>query len=136
MRTVSKSATYLATEGVNSAPFKRGVRERGANFWQGKVQNSSPILGAHFGKEKCKTHRATKVTSLPSLSLSLSLSLCLSHRAHRAHNLGSASALPIISEMEAARSFSATDIDYASNAAAFRSPKNDREMTGEVEVDS
>ena len=29
---------------MNSAPFKRGVRERGANFWQGKVQNSSPIL--------------------------------------------------------------------------------------------
>ena len=27
----------LATESVNSAPFKRGVPERGANFWQGKV---------------------------------------------------------------------------------------------------
>ena len=38
MRTVSKSATYLATESVNSVPFKRGVRERGANFWQGKCK--------------------------------------------------------------------------------------------------
>ena len=45
---------------------------------------------------------ATKVTSLPSvplslcLSFSLSLSLSLSHRAHLTHNIGSASALPII----------------------------------------
>ena len=38
------------------------------------------------------------VTSLPSISLSLSLciSLSLSHRAHLTHNIGSASALPII----------------------------------------
>ena len=57
MGTVSKSATFLATESVNLAPFKRG--ERGAffrkekcktlrqykcaHFWQGKVQNSPPI---------------------------------------------------------------------------------------------
>ena len=40
MRTVSKSATFLATESVNSAPFKRG---------ETKVQI--------FGKEKCKTLR-------------------------------------------------------------------------------
>ena len=40
LRTASKSGTFLATENVNSAPFKRG--ERGVNFWQGKVQNSSP----------------------------------------------------------------------------------------------
>ena len=52
MRTVSKSATYLATESVNSAPFKRGVRERGAHFWQGKVQNSSPILRCTFWQGK------------------------------------------------------------------------------------
>ena len=39
-RTVSKSATFLATESVNSAPFKRG---------ETKVQI--------FGKEKCKTLR-------------------------------------------------------------------------------
>ena len=37
-RTVSKSATFLATESVISAPFKRG---------ETKVQI--------FGKEKCKT---------------------------------------------------------------------------------
>ena len=56
-------------------------------FWQAKVQTSSPISALlrwrHF--------RLT-------LSLSLSLSLCisLSHRAHLTHNIGSASALPII----------------------------------------
>ena len=40
--TVSKSAT----ESVNSAPFKRG--ETKVHFWQGKVQNSSPILRCKF----------------------------------------------------------------------------------------
>ena len=40
MGTVSKSAMFLATESVNSAPFKRE---------ETKVQI--------FGKEKCKTHR-------------------------------------------------------------------------------
>ena len=54
-----------------------------------------------FGKEKCKTYRnlsATKVTSLPSLSLSLclSVSLSLSHLMHLTHNIGSTSTLPII----------------------------------------
>ena len=41
---------------------------------------------------------ATMVTSLPSFSLSLylSLSLSLSHRMYLTHNIGSASALPII----------------------------------------
>ena len=38
---------------------------------------------------------ATKVTSLPSLSVPLSLSLSLSHRAHLTHNIGSASPLAI-----------------------------------------
>ena len=56
------------------------------NFWQGKVQNSSPISALlrwrHFRL---------------SLSVSLSLSLSLSHRAHLTHNMGSASALPKIS---------------------------------------
>ena len=78
MGTVSKSVTFLATESVNSAPFKRG---------ETKVQV--------FGKEKCKIHRhfhVTEVTSLPSLSLSLSLS----HLTHLTHNIGSASALPIM----------------------------------------
>ena len=58
-----------------------------------------------FGKGKCKliaNFSATMVTSLPSFSLcisfsfSLSLSLSLSHRAHLTHNIGSASAVPII----------------------------------------
>ena len=53
-----------------------------------------------FGKEKCRTHHQFQrylddVTSV-SLSLSLSLSVSLSHRAHLTHNIGSASALPII----------------------------------------
>ena len=57
MRTVSKSATFLATESVNLAPFKRGESEVQI-FWQGKAQNSSPILRCtFFGKEKRKTHR-------------------------------------------------------------------------------
>ena len=90
-RTVSKSAAFLATERVNSAPFKR--RETQVQiFWQGKVQNSSPILRWKFlarkGAKFIANFSATKVTSLPSHSLSLSLSLCisLSHRAHLTHN--------------------------------------------------
>ena len=56
---------------------------------------------ANFGKRKCKliaNFSATMVTSLPSVSLSLSLylSLSLPHRAHLTHNIGRASALPII----------------------------------------
>ena len=43
MQTVSKSATFLATESVNSAPFK--TNKRGET----EVQI--------FGKEKCKTIR-------------------------------------------------------------------------------
>ena len=69
-RTVSKSATFLATESVNSAPFKRGetkvqiLARKSAKlfantkmeiFGKGKVQNSSPISA--FGKERCKIHR-------------------------------------------------------------------------------
>ena len=58
-----------------------------------------------FGKGKCKliaNFSVTMVTSLPSLSLSLSLSLSvslslsLSHQKYLTHNIGSASALPII----------------------------------------
>ena len=90
MWTVSKSATFLATESVNSASFKRG-----ANFSQGKVQNYSPIriLRCTFLARKSTkliaNFSATKVASLPSvsvslppslsLSFSLSLSLSLSH---------------------------------------------------------
>ena len=45
--TVSKSATFLATESVNSAPFKGGETDVQI-FWQGKAQNSSPILRCTF----------------------------------------------------------------------------------------
>ena len=66
-------------------------------FGKGNV-SSSPIV-RFFGKGKCKfiaNFSATMVTSLPSLSVSLSLSLSLSHRKYLTHNIGSASALPII----------------------------------------
>ena len=58
MRIVSKSTTFLATESVNSAPFRRErlrctflarksatlfANTKVQTFWQGKVQNSSPI---------------------------------------------------------------------------------------------
>ena len=95
MRTVSKSATFLATESVNSAPFKRGKTEV-----QGKAQNSSPILRCTFLARRSANlianFSATMVTSRPSFSLSLYLSLSLSHRVYLTHNIGSASALPII----------------------------------------
>ena len=101
MRTVSKSATFLATESVNSAPFKRGETEVQI-FWQGIAQNSSSIPRCTFlARRSAKliaNFSATMMTSLPSFSLSLSLSLCisLSHRMYLTHNIGSASALPII----------------------------------------
>ena len=80
IRTVSKSATFLAMESVNAAHFKRwetevqnfGKEKRktlrqywGAHFWQGEVQNSSPILARQWWRHF-------------RLSLSLSLSLCIS----------------------------------------------------------
>ena len=81
MRTVSKSATFLATESVNSAPFKRGKTEVQI-FWQGKAQNSSPLLRCTFlartSAKLIANFSATMVTSLPSFSLSLYLSLSLS----------------------------------------------------------
>ena len=52
-----------------------------------------------FGKGKWEfiaNFSATMVTSLPSLSVCISLSLSLSHRKYLTHNIGSASALPII----------------------------------------
>ena len=79
-------------------------RNKGVNFWQGKVQNSSPIPRCKFLARKSAkliaNFSATKVTSLPSPSLYLSLSLSHTHThthwAHVAHNIRSASALPII----------------------------------------
>ena len=70
----NEKCEFLARESVNSSPFVRT-----------------------FGKGKCKliaNFSATIVTSLPSVSVSLSLSL--SHRKYLTHNIGSASALPII----------------------------------------
>ena len=100
-----EKCNFLATESVNSAPFKRGETEV-QFFWQGKAQNSSPILRCTFlARRSAKliaNFSATMVTSLPSFSLSLSLylslslSLSLSHRMYLTHNIGSASALPII----------------------------------------
>ena len=56
MRTVSKSATFLATQSVNSAPFKRG--KWGANFLARKSAKLFANTKVHiFGKEKCKTRR-------------------------------------------------------------------------------
>ena len=55
---------------------------------------SSPI-----GKGKCKiitNFSSTMMTKLPSVCSSVSLSLSVSHLTHLAHNIGSASALPII----------------------------------------
>ena len=51
MRTVSKGATFMATESANSAPFKRG--ERGANVWQRKsAKLFANTEGAHFWRGK------------------------------------------------------------------------------------
>ena len=89
MRTVSKSATFLATESVNSAPFKRGETEVQI-FWQGIAQNSSPILKCTFlARRSAKliaNFSATMVTSLPSFSLSLSLYLSLSRNVPHAQS--------------------------------------------------
>ena len=79
-------------------------RNKKCDFLARESVSSSPIVRI-FGKGKCKfiaNFSATMVTSLPSLSLSLSLclylSLSLSHRKYLTHNIGSASALPIIKE--------------------------------------
>ena len=99
MRSVPKSGTFLATESVNIQPIQER-RNEGAKFWQEKVQNSSPILRCNFLARKSAkliaNFSATMVTSLPSISLSLYLSLSLSHRAYLTHNIGNASAFPII----------------------------------------
>ena len=87
---------------MNSAPIKRGKTEAQI-FWQGKAQNSSPKLRCTFlARRSAKliaSFSATMVTSLPSFSLSLSLCISLSHRMYLTHNIGSASALPIISSL-------------------------------------
>ena len=77
----TKRATFLATESVNSASFKRGETVVQI-FWQGKAQSSSPILRCTFlARRSAKliaNFSATMVTSLPFFSLSLFLSASLS----------------------------------------------------------
>ena len=66
-------------------------------FGKGKCELTAIVR--IFGMGKCKliaNFSATMMTSLPSISLSLSLYLTLSHRAYLTHNIGSASALPIL----------------------------------------
>ena len=73
-------------------------RNEKCEFLARESASSSPIVRI-FGKGKCKfiaNFSATMVTSLPSISLSLSVSLSLSHQTYLTHNIGSASALPII----------------------------------------
>ena len=93
--------TFLAMESVNSLrisapqwwPLREGRNEKCEVLARESV-SSSPIVRI-FGKGKCKfiaNFSATMVTSLPSFSVSLSLS----HRKYLTHNIGSASALPII----------------------------------------
>ena len=80
MRTVPKWNVFGHGKCEFSANQER--RNEGANFWQGKVQNSSPILRCKFLARKSvkltANFSATMVTSLPSISLSLSVSLSLS----------------------------------------------------------
>ena len=69
-------------------------RNEECEFLARESVSSSPIVRI-FGKGKCKfiaNFSATMVTSLPSLCLYLSLS----HRKYLTHNIGSASALPIL----------------------------------------
>ena len=88
---------FTCNGGVNSAPFKRGVRERRAIFWQGKGQNSSPILRCTFWQGKVQN--SSPISALlrwRHFRLTPSLCFTLSHPAHLTHNLGTASALPIM----------------------------------------
>ena len=117
-----RAKTYLAMESVNSLrisappwwPIREGRdgkcegRNEKCEFLARESVSSSPIVRT-FGKGKCKfiaNFSPTMVTSLPSISLSLSLSLCislslsLSHQKYLTHNIGSASALPIIKTLK------------------------------------
>ena len=95
LRTVSNSATFLAKESVNSALFARGETEvqifgkESTKFFPNfsVLARKSANFFANFS--------ATKVTSLPSISLSLSLCISLSlflsphapHAQYRTHFL-------------------------------------------------
>ena len=104
---------FLAMESVNSLrisapqwwPLREGRdgkcegRDEKCEFLARESVNSSPIVRI-FGKGKCKFIANFSATMRRhfrlSLFLSLSLSLSLSHRKYLTHNIGSASALPII----------------------------------------
>ena len=101
------SATMVTSPGRERDGKCEGINEK-CEFLARESVSSSPIVRI-FGKGKCEfiaNFSTTMVTSLPSisLSLSLSLSLCislslslfLSHQKYLTHNIGSASALPII----------------------------------------
>ena len=71
---------------------------KSASFWQGKVYTYRQLC-EFLAKGTCKfiaNFSAKMVTSLPSL-------LSLSHRMYLTHNIGSASALPIIGHVERVR---------------------------------
>ena len=74
--------------------------KRRCKFLARKSAKLFPILRCKFLARKnaklIANFNATMVTSLPSISLSLSVSLSLSHRAYLTHNIGNASAFPII----------------------------------------
>ena len=106
-----QSASALSVKGETGSV--KG-ETKSANFWQGKSVSSAPIVRI-FGKGKCKfiaNFSAAMVTShsLPSLSLSLS------HREYLTHNIGSASALPII---QREREIDGSDVKLAKSFALF-----------------
>ena len=82
--------------------------------------NSSSILRCTFlARRRAKliaNFSATMVTSLPSFSLSLSLYLSLSHRMYLTHNIGSASALPIIGKRLCVRLLEVTNMQLSKSA--------------------
>ena len=98
-------------------------RNEKCEFLARESVSSSPIVRI-FGKGKCKfiaNFSAAMVTSLPSLSVSLSvcISLSLSHRKYLTHNNGSASALLIIQYHEV-KEVAFDDID---NRGSFTSER-------------
>ena len=77
----NEKCEFLARESVSSSPIVR-------IFGKGKA---SPILARQWWR-----HFRQSLSLSLSLCISLSLSLSLSHRKYLTHNIGSASALPII----------------------------------------
>ena len=133
-------------------PFDKSTNEerelfrRAQRFWQQKVWTQRPSRGeklrcillarksaklfvnfsvlATKGAKFLANFSAPKVTSLPSHSLSLSLYHSLSHQAHLTHNIGSASALPIIK----------TDYYLSRAAALARLSSRKQSSSGSVDL--